>query len=508
MFGIFGRKKKQQRQESGAMFMRRSFAAAEVSELLGQWRWDGGFSNQEIAAALAPMRARSRDMHKNNGDFKKFISLFKANVVGADGFYLKSDAIMSVAAPALDKEAAFFIEYHFKRWGMRKEWCDTTGVKNFAAICRLAALHWARDGEAFIMLDRHAQNRYGLSLRVVRPDACPEWLNRTTDEGNWIRNGVEVEPGTYRVLAYWFDGREEDTTLPMIVWQGRAHRLVRVPAADVVHLYTQNDECQTRGVPLAHAGLKPGKMLEEFNEAELVAARDESNWLGVFKAPAGREGEIKQLDEDAEEQGRLRRHSRKGHDVVLPEGWDYEPKVPNHPNREVAAFKASMKRDLANALDVEYANFANDWSGVSYSSVRAGTLSERDQWLMLQADFIMAVCTPIFHAWLDSFLRLSISGKYGIAEYDRLAEHTFRGRRWGWVDPLKDVNAAAVAVAHGWKTDSQVAADYGCDLDDNLEEAARIAEARKRYGITEPQPMNTPKNDNEGGKDDAETEKD
>ena len=67
MFG-FGKKKKQQ-QEIGAMFMRRSFAAAEVSELLGEWRWDGGFSNQEIAAALAPMRARSRDMHKNNGDF-------------------------------------------------------------------------------------------------------------------------------------------------------------------------------------------------------------------------------------------------------------------------------------------------------------------------------------------------------------------------------------------------------------------------------------------------------
>ena len=49
---------------------------------------------------------------------------------------------------------------------------------------------------------------------------------------------------------------------------------------------------------------------------------------------------------------------------------------------------------------------------------------------------------------------------------------------------------------------------FNIDLDDNLEEAARIAEARKRYGITEPQPMNTPKNDNEGGKDDAETEKD
>ena len=503
MFG-FGKRKTAKRQFVSAQMMRRSFAAAEVSELLGQWKWDGGFSNQEIASSLASIRARSRDMHKNNGDFRKFLSLFKANVVGADGFYLKSGAVKSAEDLSLDKEAAYFVEYHFGRWARNREWADVTGVKSFPAICRLAALLWARDGEAFIWIDRHAQNRYGISLRVIRPDACPEWHHGTTNDGKWIRNGVEVEPETYRPIAYYFDGREEDNCSP-VVWQGRTHRLMRVPAADVVHVFTQNDECQVRGIPLAHAGLKNGKMLEEFNEAELVASRDEANWLGVFKAPLGRENELKQLDEDTEEQGRLRRHSRKGHDVVLPEGWDYETKVPNHPNREITPFKASMKRDLANALDVEYACFANDWAGVSYSSVRAGTLAERDQWMMLQADFIDQCCTPVFLAWLRSFLSLAVSGRYGMGDCERLSEHVFRGRRWGWVDPLKDVNAAAVAVAHGWKTDAQIAADFGCDIDDNLEEAARVKGLRDAYGLQEPGLMNVAakpeKNDNDNGGD-------
>lgn len=500
--------KPEARREVVAPVMRRSFAAVEVSDIIGAWTWDGGFSNQEIAGALAPMRARSRSMHKNNGDFKKFLSLFKANVVGPDGFMLKSGAVVSIDDPKADKDAAYFIEYHFKRWATNRLWADVTGVKSFAAICRLAALHWARDGEAFIVIDRHAQNRYGIALRVIRPDACPEWLNRIADNGNWIRNGVEVAPGTYRVEAYYFDGREEDNTVAA-VWNGRTHHLVRVPASDVVHVFTQNDECQTRGIPLTHAALRPGKMLEEFNEAELVAARDEANWIGVFKAPLGRDGELKQLDEDAEEQGRLRRHSRKGHDVVLPEGWDYETKVPSHPNREVTAFKATMKRDLANALDLEYANFANDWSGVSYSSVRAGTLAERDSWQTLQADFIDQCCTPVFRAWLGSFLSLAIAGRYGLADFERLAEHTFRGRRWAWVDPMKDVNAAAVAVAHNWKTDAQVAADYGCDIDDNLEEAARVKAMRDEYGMVEPLPMNTPRDDAAGaGGDDNPKEED
>ena len=488
MFGLFSRLKRNNRREAERMAvahaMSRSFAAAEVSGMLGEWRWDGGFSNQEIAASLPVMRARSRDMHKNNGDFKRFLSMFKANVVGHAGFFLKSTAVKSIPDPQLDRDAAFFIEYHFKRWASNRDWVDVTGRKSFPALCRLAALCWARDGEAFVWINRHAQHAYGISLRVIRPDACPEWLNRETDDGKWIRNGVEVEPNTYKPLAYYFDARQEDNTLP-VVHAGRTHHLVRIPASEIIHVYIQNDECQTRGVPLLHAALKTGKMLDEFNEAELVAARDEANWLGIFTAPVGREAEIKQLDEDVGEQGKLRRHSRKGHDVVLPQGWSYDPKVPQHPNREVTAFKATMKRDLANALDVEYACFANDWAGVTFSSVRAGTLAERDQWMTLQADFIEQCCRPVFMAWLASFLSLRISGGYVAADMERLAEHEFRGRRWGWVDPLKDVNAAAVAVDRGWKTDAQIAADYGCDIDDNLEEAARVADIRKRYGLTQ-----------------------
>ncbi len=469
----------------------RSFAAVEVSDIIGEWKWDGGFSNQEVANSLAVMRSRSREMMKNNGDFKKFLTLFKNNVVGPDGFALKSGALLDANNPKMDTEAAYFLEWHFRRWAMNREWADVTGLKSFPAICRLAALSWARDGEAFIWINSHAQNRYGISLRVIRPDACPEWLNRVTEKGNWIRNGVEVNPNTYKPVAYWFEGHQEDNTAS-IIFNGRTYDLMRIPAAEVLHIYSQNDECQTRGIPLVHAALKCGKMLENFNEAELVAANDEANWVGCFKAPLGRESELKQLDEDAEEQGRLRRHSRKGHDIVLPEGWDYEPKVPNHPNREISAFKASMKRDLANALDVEYANFANDWSGVNYSSVRAGTLAERDTWQTLQADFIDMLCTPLFKAWLHSFLSLAVSGNYKPEDYERLEEHTFRGRRWTWVDPMRDVNAAAVAVAHHWKTDAQVAADYGCDIDDNIEEAARVKQERDRYNLITPLPMNTP----------------
>ena len=63
--------------------------------------------------------------------------------------------------------------------------------------------------------------------------------------------------------------------------------------------------------------------------------------------------------------------------------------------------------------------------------------------------------------------------------YDKFAEHEFRGRRWLWVDPLKDIKAAETAVKNGWKTNQQISEDYGGDYYDNIEEIKREEAAAK-----------------------------
>ena len=92
--------------------------------------------------------------------------------------------------------------------------------------------------------------------------------------------------------------------------------------------------------------------------------------------------------------------------------------------------------------------------------------------------------TPVFEAWLRSFLARPVANPYVPSDFDRLAEHEFQGRTWDWVDPLKDVNAAAVAVEHGWKTNEEITAQYGGS--DFLENCTRIKienEAKAAAGI-------------------------
>lgn len=481
MFGIFKRKAGTGRRQV------RAFAAAEVNSILGPWKWDAGFANDEIALALSTIRTRSRDMQKNSEQYARWLELFVANVVGDAGFtYIPKPAIKN-GEPEVDHVAAKFLKYHFWKWATNPKFADMTGRKTFAAICRLVAENWARDGEGVVYIDRHAQNPYGIALRVIRPDALDETINGTGEtNGTIIRNGVEIDATSLAPVAYLFRANKEDRTATYI----GGKPVTRIAASDILHVFTQHDECQTRGISLGHAVLRKLKMLDEYNVSELVAARDEANTVGIFHAPAGREEEIARLNEDDDACGELCAKSEPDQKFVLPQGWDYESHTPQHPNRQLVAFKNSMLRDIASGLGVEYANFANDWAGVSFSSVRVGTLSERDHWKIHQAQMIEQFATPVFRAWLSSFLKLAASGnKYTDADFERLAEHEFRGRRWEWVDPMKDINAAKIAVEEGWKTNEQVAADYGGDYYDNLDDRAAENKKRDELGLTPPSPV-------------------
>lgn len=477
--------------------MVRGFASAETDAILAPWHWDEGFSNQEIGAQLATIRSRSREMAKNSAHFKRFLDLFVANVVG-EGFSFKSTAAKSIYDFSVDDEKSKFIENHWWRWTTVPSRCDETGRKSLMSVLQLCAENWARDGEYFISLNRNAQNIYGLSLRVIRPDACDETFNGRYN-GNLVRNGVEVDPETLKPIAYWFDADKEDPHAQIVKRRPR----IRIPARDIVHGFTQHDECQTRGIPLGHAVLAKLKMLDEYDKSELTAARDEANTMGAFYAPAGRDGEIGKWSDKAKDAVRSM-DSRPGQKLLLPQGWDYKNHTPQHPNREVTAFKNSMLRDIASGLCLEYACFANDWAGVSFSSVRQGTLAERDMWMMMQARFIEQCVDRIFSAWLESILGLAVSGSLRAEDFNILYDHEFRGRRWSWVDPLKDVNASVVSVQNGWKTNSQIASDFGCDYFDNLAEIAKEHEVKLALGLTEVPSVGVAKDNEESDEQDEE----
>lgn len=364
----------------------------------------------------------------------------------------------------------------------KQTWFDATGRKNAAEMDRLNVKTWVRDGEYFIHVLRTQANPYGIAFRVLRPDWCDHTYNLTdTGRGTLIHCGVEMTIADRRPVAYWFHSIPQNAS----AYNARNLPLMRIPASEIIHGFTQDDEDQPRGIPWGHASLVKLKMLDEYDKAELTAARDEACSVRTYYAPKGDESAIADLtaQDNAEAARALTAEKEPGQSEILPLGWKQEIHTPQHPNRELTPFKASMLKDIASGFGVEYSNFANDWSGVSFSSVRVGTISERDMYIVRQNNMIAQCKTPQFLAWLESFLSLAISGNLPPAKFQKFAEHEFRGRRWMWVDPMKDMAAAKMAVDNGWKTNTDVASDMGTDYGDNLEVMAREKADRQKAGF-------------------------
>ncbi len=471
----------------------RSFGAAQTDRLLSGWRYDGGFTPGEVASHLDTIRNRSRQMAKDSPHFKRWLDLNSINIVGPDGFALKSTPhdVNGKGELLLDESAAKFIEYHywkFCNWRDRtthRTWFDATGRKTAAEMDRMNCQTWKRDGEYFIHVIRTARNPYGITFKVLRPDWCDHKLNKTdTGRGTLIHCGVEMRMDNREPVAYWFHSAPENPYATKVY--GRP--LMPIPAREIIHGYTQKDEDQPRGIPEAYAVLRKLAMLDQYDLAELTAARDEACTVRTYEALDGADpdGFIDLTDPaNTDAANALTADKEPGQSEVLPRGYKMNVHTPQHPNREVTPYKAGMLKDLASGFNVEYSNWANDWAGVSFSSVRVGTISERDHWITEQNQMIAQCKTPQFLHWLESFLELSISGGLPVSKYEKFAEHEYRGRRWMWVDPMKDMNAAKMAVDNGWKTNSQVASDMGTDFGDNLEEYEREKKAKGKAGFVE-----------------------
>jgi lambda family phage portal protein len=459
--------------------MQRGFAASDVNRLVAGWRYDGGFTPSEVSAHLETIRSRSRQMAKDSAHFKRWLSLIAINEVG-EGFTLKATPHDGTRdKPRIDEAAARVIQWHWWRFchyrdpETRLTWFDATGRKTEPEMDRLCAKTRARDGEYFLRIIKTDANPYGVAFRMLRPDLCDETYNSAdTGRGTIIHCGVEMQTETRKPVAYWFH------TVPTNphAFNGRGQPLVRIPANEIIHGYRQDDEDQPRGIPEGHAALVKLWMLDEYDKAEITAARDEACTVRQYTSEKPQDIEaFKDLTDEgnADAANALQQSKEPGQSEVLPPGWSAQLLTPQHPNRELTAFKASMLKDVASGFGVEYSNFANDWSGVSFSSVRVGTISERDMWIVNQNDMIAQCKTPQFLAWLKSFLSLAVSGDLPAAKFDKFSEHEFRGRRWMWVDPMRDMNAAKMAVENRWKTNGQVASDMGTDYGDNCEEIAR-----------------------------------
>jgi lambda family phage portal protein len=241
---------------------------------------------------------------------------------------------------------------------------------------------------------------------------------------------------------------------------------------------------QVRGVPWIYAALINLNQLGAFEEAAIIAARVGAAKMGFFTSPDGSAAGLS----DAEVDGEFLTDAQPGAFSVLPEGYKFESWDPDYPHTGYKDFVQARLRSIASGLGIAYHTLANDLADVNYSSARAGTLEERDNWTVLQDWFANAFLVPVFTDWLEQALaRGAITRPNGSAlsaeKLDKFSEHHWQGRRWAWVDPLKDIEAARLAIKTGIASPQQIAAQNGVDVEDTLAQIAQFETLASGIGL-------------------------
>lgn len=431
-------------------------------------RWIGAAvpSDNDIRSALRALRARSREAAENDDHMRLFLRIVEANVIGRTGVQVQAKP--RLASGKVDTFAASAIEAAWAEQCERGVW-DVTGQHSRNGADRLGIRTAAQDGEVLIRIHEGDPDvPSGFAVELIDPESLDVEYSTELANGNWVRMGVELTRRR-RPVAYWCF-REGPPQYGSYMGTER----VRIPADDLIHVYLPEWVWGSRGIPWAATALKRMKMLAGYEEAAITAARAAAVKSAVYTYQEWANPEL--LPNSAKgPDGKLVQDLAPGTTEVAPYGMDLKPLDWQWPNTDHGDFCKEALRGIAGGLGISYNVLANDLEGVNFSSLRQGALSERELWMQLQEWWIDWVTRPIYRRWLAYALRSGrVSRRTGVAyamdRWQQLSQATFQGRRWPWVDPVKDIQAGREAVALGTRSVSDIIRESGRDPEEVWEE--------------------------------------
>jgi lambda family phage portal protein len=362
---------------------------------------------------------------------------------------------------AQDRGANNAIESAWRRWSGV---CDVAGRQHFRDFCSSLVESMPSDGEFLVRIvtGADAQNEFNFALQRIDVDRIDTNYNSTIG-GNTVIMGVEINSARRPVALHIFEGHPADG-------QRSSRRRVRIPAEDLIHGFKATQADQVRGIPWMAPGMLSLHHLGGFGLAALLAAEHGANHYGFFKTPDGQAPTIGSVDGDTQQNIMT---TQPGVYDTLPVGVDFQPHESKYPNEVFGPFVKTTLQRIASGWGVAYHGLANDLEGVSFSSIRSGTLEERDRWSAEQEWFIQVFLERIYPQWLRSaLLSNAIVLDNGSAlpgtKYSKFAAHEWQPRRWDWVDPKKDMEAKIMAVRAGLMAPQDIASSMGYDFEDVL----------------------------------------
>jgi lambda family phage portal protein len=441
-----GLRRERQRRALDVLF--RAYEGAKTGRRSEGWIASGTGANAEIGPALDRLRARSRDLVRNNAYAAKSVQALVSNMVGT-GLMPRARAGEAGLAAQAD---------HL--WSRFAQECDADGLTDFAGLQALIVRALVESGEALVRLrPRRIEDGLAvpLQLQVLEPDHLDAARTAELPGGGYILQGVEFDPIGRRV-AYWLFPRHPGEAL------SGGLQSQRVPAEQVLHLFERLRPGQVRGVPWFAPVMLKLRDLDDYDEAELVRKKIEA-CFAAFVTGVEDEETLGRAEISAE--GQRIESFEPGMIEYLEPGKDVRFATPSAAGG-YADYMRMQLHAVAAGVGLTYELLTGDLSQVNYSSIRAGLIEFRRRMEALQWQLLVpGLCQPV---WRRFLLAAQAAGHLP-QDLDLVAEWT--APRFEAVDPLKDIQADVLAVRAGVMTLKEAIARQGYEPGQVLREIAQ-----------------------------------
>jgi lambda family phage portal protein len=426
----------------------RGYDGARVTPRTASWRAPATAASAEIAYDGKIVRARARDLVRNNPYATKVHNTLLNNVI--------STGITGVPKGKKWRQI----------WTDWQDECDFEGLSDFAGLQNMAGASLFESGDVLIRYITVASSSVPagitpLKLQVMEPDFIDTTRMGILAGGGFVDRGIEYDKMGRRV-AYWiYDHHPGDVAM----FRLRSLQSSRVPASEIRHIFNRMRPGQDRGISLFAPVIMRLRDLDSYFEAELTRKRIEA-CLSVFVTTLPDEDgdPLKKVIGTADSSDPERRERLEpGMVEYLQHGENISVAAPAA-GLGFGDYAKTYLQGIASGCGVMYEHMTGDYSGVNYSSYRAGNfefrrLVERLQWLTI----IPMALKPT----ANEFRRHAIAA--GLGPVQTPPAFTWATPKFISVDPFKDAQANEKNLRLGIERPSTLVEGNGYTYAEHLE---------------------------------------
>lgn len=459
-------------------------------------------SDREYLPARHGVVARTRDITRNDPIAASGVSR-KTNAAVGRGwrFSSKPNARALGITPDAARELGQIIQTEWQLYANSYDFqVDAERRGAWGQLLRMAANHLSKDGEGLaqvIYADDDTRARYKTCLKMIDPDRLSNPMGQM--DTDILRGGVETTAGGVPVAYHIRERHPADIGFSSRTQHWVRHSRYSTPLGrpNILHFFDRERAGQTRGISKFASTLKAFRGFSRFTDATIQAATINALILGYIKSSAGPQAASEFFSSDKLTDYEKDREAFYGRNPVqmgdaimpaLPLGDEINLATASKDVTSFEGFTRAIIRLIAAALGVTYEEISMDYSQTNYSSARAAMVHA---WAEIQS-FMSVIETqlvkPFFVAWLEeAFDNGYITPPAGAPDFydaiDAYADGRWLGPGRGYIDPTKEILAAAARIEAGISTLEKECAEQGEDYEEILDQLAHEQHMREERGL-------------------------